>query len=238
MLTDSRTIAQAYGLGQKVFSAGEVAGMTPELWNALAQDARLFAQLPAMIRGSLADALAEQREQQPKFFTHIATTNLAATVGKKTRKCFVGSRYTYRDNDFDNWLPANQPSADACVITTLASEQDWTFAEAAAKVLGVGAGTNIILLGKALIENGHIMTLAQAEEMIEANEHGENTGMHRDGRGNFFFVETEDENNPVSVGGVGRVERAWVAYVGWLVSGDRWDAGGRLLVRNLDASKL
>lgn len=172
------------------------------------------------------------------LFSVIAETNLDALGKKRTKECFPKPRYAYRDNNFDNWLPVNQPKTDKCVIATLACTKDWTFAEAAAKVLGVGAGTSSKLLGKALIENGHTVTLVQAEEMVNKTEDGEETGMRTDGYGNFFFVETGDEDNPVSVGFVNRGGRDWGADVDSLDDGFRWYADRRLLVRNLDASKL
>lgn len=173
------------------------------------------------------------------LFSVIAETNLDALGEKKTAECFPKPRYVYRDGDFDNWLPATQSKTDACTIATLKPAKDWTFAEAAAKVLGIGAGTSVKLLGKALIENGHTTTLAQAEEMVDKTERGEETGMHTDGYGNFFFVETGNEDNPVSVGNVHRVGRDWDANVYSLDRGLRWFADRRLLVRNLsDASKL
>ena len=169
----------------------------------------------------------------------IATTNLGAVARKKTEQCFTGSRYAYRDGDFDNWIPANQPNADACVITTLAPSKGWTFAEAAVAVLGIGASTDVVLLGNLLIQHGHTMTLAQAEEMVEKTERDEKTGMRTDGYANFFFVETGDEKNPVSVAHVSRDDSRWSAYVFRLVRGYRCYAARRLLVRNLsDASKL
>ena len=175
------------------------------------------------------------------LFSVVATTNLGAIAGKPTKRCFAGSHWRYRDSDFDSWLPANQPNADECVIATLAPANDWTFAEVAATILGIGAGTDVALLGKALIENGYTMTLAQAEEMVEKTERGEKTGMLTDGYGNFFFVKTRarDRKNLVSVGHVYRDGRDWDAIVDSLGRGLRWDADRRLLVRNLkDTSKL
>lgn len=170
----------------------------------------------------------------------VATTNLGAVAGKKTKQCFpIGSRYAYRDGDLDNWLPANQPKTDPCVIAIFAPAKDWTFAEAASTVLGIGAGTDIVLLGKLLIGHGHTMTLPQAEEMVGKTDDNEKTGMHTDGYGNFFFVETGDPKNPVSVGYVFRGSLDWYAFVVSLAGGRRWSAGDRLLVRNLsDTSKL
>lgn len=186
----------------------------------------------------LREGLATTQEEE-KYFSVIATTNLGAVAGKPTQKCFTGSRWAYRDADFDNWLSANQPSADACIISTLAFAKDWTFAGAAAKVLGVDTGTDIVSFGNALIARGHTMTPAQAEEMVEATERREKTGMRVDGYGNVFFVETGDPENPVSIGYVYRVGRDWRAYVRQLDNDYRWGAGNRLLVRNLsDTLKL
>ena len=179
--------------------------------------------------------LKPPKTRQSSLFSIAATTPLDAVAGKKTNQCFpIGERYAYRDNDFDNWLPANQPNADACVITTLVATESWTFAEAAARVLGIGAGTSILMLGDALIQNGHTMTLAQVEEMVEKTENGVKTEMRVDGYGNFFFVETEDPKNPVSVGNVVRDGRDWGARVRRLARGYRWRADIRLLVRNLE----
>ncbi|HVB19975.1 MAG TPA: hypothetical protein VNF51_01640 [Candidatus Paceibacterota bacterium] len=178
-------------------------------------------------------------ESSALFFSVIATTQVAATDAKKTSKCFANfSRYHYRDGDFDPWLPANQPKADACAISTLGFERDWTFVETAAKILGVGASRSVKLIGKALIENGHTVTLAQIEEMVEATERRANTGMQTNSYWNFFFVETGNEDDPVSVAGVSRDVSGWNAGVRRLGYDSRWSAVVRLLVCNLDASKL
>jgi hypothetical protein len=95
-----------------------------------------------------------------------------------------------------------------------------------------------VALGRSLIANDYTMTLTQAEDMVERTKRMEATGMRADGYGNFFFVETGDPKNPVSVGRVGHLDHDWGAGVGRLVRSGRWGAGNRLLVRNLDASKL
>lgn len=200
--------------------------------------------------GSISDEEAKRflRREDPfrpmpaekvSFLSVVATTNLGAVGGKKTKKCFPKPRYGYRAGDFDNWLPAKQPKADACAIATLAPSRGWTFAESAAAILGIGAGTDIVLLGNLLIEHGHTITLVQAEEMVEVTEREKKTGMRTDGYGNFFFVETGNPENPVSVGCVDRDSHVWNAYVFSLADGYRGNADYRLLVRNLsDTSKL
>lgn len=193
-------------------------------------------QLKVALQNAIEGKFGKMRKQS--WLSVVATFNLDAVDGKPTQKCFVDKkRYYYRDDDFDNQLPANQPRADGCVISTLGSSRNWTFAEAATTVLDIGAGTDTALLGKLLIEHGHTMTLAQAEKMVEKTEDGEKTGMCTDGYGNFAFVETGNSEDPVSVARVGRAGR-WSAYVGRLGGGGRWCADGRLLVRNLDTSKL
>src|SRR3989344_3038354 len=176
---------------------------------------------------------------KPSRFSVGATTQLNNIVGKKTKRCFVDSRWAYRDSDLDSSLPIQQPNAPACTISTLAPTKSWTFVEGAAAILGIGASTDSVLLGTALIENGYTMTLVQAEEMVKKTERHEKTKMRVDGYGNFFFVETGDEENPVSVGCVFRDERVWRAYVFRLGHGSRWHADIRLLLRNLnDTSHL
>lgn len=182
------------------------------------------------------DAKPAKPETQSVLFTVIATTEQGEIAETKTRTRFAG--YTYRDSDFDNWLSATQPKSDACAITTLGLKKDWLFAEAARALPGVSETSDIAALGRSLIANGYTMTLAQAEDMVERTKRNETTGMRTDGWGNFFFVETGDENNPVSVGYVDRRGSRWSASVLRLGSGRRWGAGYRLLVRNLDASKL
>src|SRR3989344_8116061 len=100
---------------------------------------------------------------------------------------------------------------DGAIISTLAPSKRATFAGWATAVLGVSPDTSIERLAKLLKESGHIMTLAQVEQMQVVTDRGENTGMRTDGWGSFYFVENEDGS--VSVGRVNRGERAWYAYV-------------------------
>ena len=194
---------------------------------------------PEVMKKFLSGLRPEVAPVKPQsLFTVIATTSLGALDEKPTKECFPKPRYVYRDNDFDNWLHANQPKTDDCVISTLAFTKGWTFVEAAAKVLGIGADSGIKTLGKALIENCYTMTLAQAERMVDKTERGDKTEMHTNGYGNFFFVETGNEDDPVSVGFVDRGGGDWCAHIYSLDFGLRWVADFRLLVRNLDASKL
>lgn len=231
-MSGTPSIKRAYNLGLKAVSNFET---LPD--DVIAYYEQHLDQIPrALARGFVP---AEEAKQNP-FFSVIATTNLAATAAKKTSKCFTNtSRYYYRDGDFDRWLPGNQPKAEASAISTLGFEKDWTFVEAAAKILGIGAGSSTKLIGQALIENGHTVTLAQIEEMVEATERGEKTGMQTNGYWNFFFVETGNANDPVSVAHVRRDDSGWRARVLRLGHGGRWFADSRLLVRNLkDTSKL
>ncbi|MFZ1075205.1 MAG: hypothetical protein WAN50_02430 [Minisyncoccia bacterium] len=193
---------------------------------------------PAATKKFLAGLVPPESATAPAaLLSASATTELAVVVGKPTKKCFTASRYAYRDSDFDGWLPKEQPEAAACTITTLTPSRDATFAQWAAFVLGVPADTSIEKLAALLIERGHTMTLAQAEAMVEATESKPgNTGMRTDGWANWFFV--EDKNGSVSVAGVNRGDSRWNADVSRLGNDDRWDADDRLLVRNLDASKL
>jgi|GEM_PF-1202822 len=193
--------------------------------------------------GLFAEAVKNRRREEasqepiPPLFSVIARTKLGAIDGKKTSKCFIGTRYYYRDVDFDNWLPTKQSPVAASVITTLEASRGWTFVQAASFVLGVSADTSVEMFAALLKEHGHTMTLAQAEDMVERTERGEKTDMRTDGWANFFFVENGDGS--VSVGGVDRDDRVWDACVYSLDDGYVWSAGSHLFVCNLkDTLKL
>ncbi len=204
-----------------------------EAGDLLEQEERMFAFLSEIIvaaRKALAKA--------PKLFSFASTYAFGAVAQKRTQDCFTSKLWYYRDRDFDNWLPIDQSNIDAGNVTVLTPMKSWTFAEAAVSILNVSPDTPIATLGKLLIERGHTMTLTQVEAMVEATERGEKTGMVTNGYGNFFFVENADSS--VSVAGVDRGDddRPWHAGVYGLAFSGRWRAVGRLVVCNLDPSKL
>lgn len=138
-------------------------------------------------------------------------------LSKKTKDCFT--TYRYRDSDFDTWLPKIQPALDG-EITVIILDSEMTFLEMAQKHFGT-QDPEII--------KRHALTLPMVEELVEKYSNELNT----DGYGNFFFVETGSEDNPVSVGNGNRGVRGWNVGVYRLDNGHRWSAGNRLLVRNL-----
>ncbi len=115
--------------------------------------------------------------------------------------------------------------------------KDWTFSQAAFAVLNMPLDTPTGTLISLLKERGHTMTLPQIEEMVEATERGEDTGLVTNGYSNFAFVENEDGS--VSVARVARDgdDRPWRALSA-LADSRRWYADNRLMVCNLDPSKL
>lgn len=210
---------------------GDLNEVTMDWWMNSPEEMKKF------LSGLKASATAAKLSPRLSVF---ATISLGAIAGKKTAECFtLGQRYSYRDRDFDDWPTTSQSGSGACIITTLVLARDWTFAEAAAKVLGIpdDHSLSLVRLGQRLIEAGYTMTLAQAEEMVEATERGYVTGMNTYSRGNFFFVETGNPQEPVSVVGVFRKEQQWVAFVNCLYSDKRWSADDRLLVHNFGAPK-
>lgn len=184
--------------------------------------------------------LSSLQPEAPKpLFTIVGTTNIAATPEKKTSKCLVGPRYhTSRDADIDRWLPAVQPKADACIVTTLAPSRSARFTEWAVALPGITADvTDFALISTQLKANGYTFkSLVQLEEMVEASERSEPTGMRTDGWGNFGFVENADGS--VSVAAVHRVDPRWDSHVSRFDYGPAIVADYRLLVCNLDATKL
>ncbi|OYV63215.1 MAG: hypothetical protein B7X03_02635 [Parcubacteria group bacterium 21-58-10] len=171
-------------------------------------------------------------------FPVIATTMLSLVTGKPTKKCFPRSRYAYRGGEIDDWLPKEQPETLVCVITTFAPPLKATFVEWAAAILSVPVNTPTRALGSLLVERGHTMTLVQAEDMMEQTKKGGLTGVRTDGWDNFFFVETGNEDDPVSVARISFSKSRWEAGVLRFNSSFEWAAGHSLLVRSSDASKL
>ncbi len=195
---------------------------------------RLKIALQNAIEGKFVDI-----RKQPAFSV-LATTKLGAVARKPTKKCFADFGWEDRDCKFDDWLSVNQGKADACSVSLLASSEDWTLTEAINTILGMEAGMDTALLGSLLVKDGHAMTtLAQVEEIVEKAVRGGEASMYTSRYGNcYFFVETGDPRWPVLVGSVSRVERVWSASVFGFSLDYRLTPGCRLLVRNLDASKL
>ncbi|MBI2030466.1 hypothetical protein HYT05_02485 [Candidatus Kaiserbacteria bacterium] len=185
-------------------------------------------------------SLAASMSEKQTLFSVIAMTPFDAIAGKKTAECFSGGIWGNRDSDFDTLLPADQPEAGLAVVSTLEPSRDWTFAEAAATVLGVPVNTPSKMLGTLLIERCHTVTLPQVELMASAAERGVQNGLRTNGYGNFFFVETINPEKPVAVGHVYRYRAgsAWHTSINGLGRGSAWRFDCRLLVRNVDISKL
>lgn len=164
-----------------------------------------------------------------KLFSVVAETELGAVAGKNTEQCFTGSRYAFRDGDFDRWLPAYQPKAGVCTVTTLSPKKGTTFVEWVIALFDAPTDTSVEILSKLIKKCGYVMTLTQAEEIVKAAERTPNSNMRTDGFNNFFFVENEDGN--ISVAFVHHNSR-WSADIARLDDDHRW-SDGFLLVRNL-----
>lgn len=134
---------------------------------------------------------------------------------KLTKDCFKD--FSYRDSDFDNWLPKGQPAMSGEVSVKILGKA-MTFLEMAQEYLGT---TDIEKIKK------HTLTLPMVEEMVKNNA----SELDTKGYANFFFVES-DAFLSVSVGRVHRGGRGWRAGVLSLGDGTRWDAGDRLFLRN------
>lgn len=194
---------------------------------------------PSAMKRFLSGLVPPEKEEESQIFSIIETINLGAVPGKKTARCFKSILYAHRDSDFDNWLGKNQPDAAPCEVSVCtAGKEGWTFAEAACALPGVKQTSDTAALGRSLIINGYTVTLSQIEDLVESTERGEKTGLRTDGYGNFFFVETDNEYYPVLVGLVRRNVCDWNANLDRLGADYRWHAVDRILVRNLDASKL
>jgi hypothetical protein len=181
-------------------------------------------------------------KNQTPLFSVVATTNIVAVAGKKTRKCLTEPPHTYKDDELDKYLPEDQHEADACAITTIMFAKEVTYPEAAAAIMDLSAEMNAHRLATHLIEDGHIMTLQQVEEMVSATERGEVTGMNVDKEHYIrFFVDgcRDDFLGEVLVGSIHRNKKSdWGTAAYGFGNNGKQSVGMLLLVRNLDVAKL
>lgn len=143
---------------------------------------------------------------------------------KLTKNCFTRSSWYYRDSDLDAWLPKKQPAQEGKVMVII-RDKEQTFLEMAQQYLGTTDPEKI---------KPYCLTLPMAEKMVEERS----AELRTDDYTNFFFVETGNEEEPVSVARVYRDGPRWYASVDRLGSDRRWHAGPRLLVCNLDTKTL
>lgn len=172
-------------------------------------------------------------------FLVVATTRLGAIGAKQTKKCFTGNRWGsgVANMYLQYQLPVIQRRVVACDIATLAPSHKWTFAEAAAAVLGVSASIGLELLGKLLIKYGHTLTLAQLEEMAESTKatmSDQYENMRIDGYANFAFVKSDGKYDPVLVASVYKLGNLhWSTDANKLDNHKYRSTDSRLIVRNL-----
>lgn len=170
--------------------------------------------------------LATQPVRTP-FLSVAARINLDAVAGKKTRRCFIDSRYSFRDGDFDRVLPKRQPKTAACTTAILAPSQDATFPQWAAAILGVSVATQPRTLDRFIKERNYIATLPQVEE---AEHGGKLLCMNTIGK-LFFFVENKEGN--ISVGGI-NLDGGLEASI-WLFDSNCYqDVSNRFFIPNWD----
>ena len=94
----------------------------------------------------------------------------------------------------------------------------------AARVLpNIEPTNNYTLLGNSLIAHNYTVKIEKAEEVVRIS--GLNMA--------YFFFETGNGREPVMMLSVGNICRS-----SWLYRTGRWSADSRILIKNLDASKL
>lgn len=167
-------------------------------------------------------------------FLVVATTELGAVGAKRAEECFTGSRWG--DNNDIGYRFPNSPRTDACVITTLAPSYQWTFADAAAAVLGVSASFGHKRLEELLIKRGKTLTLAQLEKMAEstkATTSDEYANMRIDGRPNFAFVKAKEKYYPILIVSVRHLVSGWNTEIFRPDNHVYRHVESRLVVRNL-----
>lgn len=184
---------------------------------------------------AVAKAIMTDLAAIPESIMRATTTGLSipATGTAKTADCFTNRNvFAYRDPDLDGWLTQNVPEVGSGRgINLVLVQSGLTFRQMSKVVLGTTAD-DLNVLGRTLIKTGKTFSLKQVEEAIVRYENGEKAlGLNDDGTANFFFVHDEKEESVF-------VLSAFRGSGGWCVDADelgnvyRWNADGRLLLRN------
>jgi hypothetical protein len=172
-----------------------------------------------LLRGEMKLVMKKVEATVVSILTFVKTITAPAVAGKKTNDCFTSkSRYCYRDDDLDNWLPENQPEQIESKFSVMKIKKSATFKQVVESFLEIKG--DIKLLSQALKERGHTTTLPVIESLIERQEGGEDVLLRTDGWASFFFV--EDDEGGVSVVRVRRLGRQWYVGVYTLGSVDVW----------------
>jgi len=155
----------------------------------------------------------------------VETIDLGSVEGKKTKDCLSGCLEVYRNADINRSLPAEQPPADACVITVFSPRESMSFVDWAAYIIGVSRRMSIESLSKLLKERSHLLTLVQAEEITERQKEKKDM---------FFFVGDNDDD--VSVVVISKNRYANIFQFG--VCGSWGGDTNRIFVPNFKAKKI
>ena len=226
------------GLMHEVTKTACKAGFETSDFTALAQSGSKLKKILAYLRDE-ADIVAKAVdkaaeiviEKTTRLLKEVGKVILSATGEKKTSQSFLGDRYYYRAPELDNCLPEVQSAGKGGTFKVHQLEKEMTFREIAAAILGIDETSDLDLIAKALIENGHTVTLTQIESLIDRTHASEKTELLTNGYGNFFFV--QDKNGSVSVVDISRLgDRRWFVYVYRLGSAHRWRIEFRFFSRN------
>ncbi len=125
--------------------------------------------------------------------------------------------------------------SDGSTITVLTPERSGTFVEWLTAAMGVWPDTSVEAVAQLLRERGHLINSAQVEEMKKRTDRSEKTGMRTDGWGNWL---PRTDGDHVTVGRVHRSHLLWHDYNFGLGGSSGWHPDHRILLCNLDPSKI
>ena len=237
-MSDIANLTAALDTGAKFFRVIGGEGVTLEEFMRPVQDRTARRNLVQYLRagcpkiGEVQSAPIET-EKKPTLIP-VTSTDLDAIPVKKTAECFRKSCWSYRDSDFDSWLPAEQLATKAQSISAHRFATQSTFIEMARAALKVDP--DFPIEGLTILLFRHVLTLPQLEQLVDKQESGVDVGLRTDGYTNFAFVENSEGG--VSVAGVDRDVAGWGGGVYRLDRDVRWDRVGRLLLSNSDAVTL
>jgi hypothetical protein len=148
----------------------------------------------------------------------------------------------YRDPDLDSWTPGDRKEHKGGRYNVDSLTRRQQFRQIAAQILGI---ENVVdnsrdpELQELLIERGHCVEPKQIEDLVRGFEQGkQNTGLEKDDKATFFFVDNHDETVSVVDAWWRSVNRGWYVNIHRFGDDHCCLVGDRFVSRNLDPGTL
>ena len=154
---------------------------------------------------------------EPINLTVVGETHLGEIRGKPTQDCRTNPCWDpnwYFSKLEESWLPVEQPTTPACIVTSLKPSRLWNPTEAGVTTLNQRIALALLglnFIGLSLIRQGYLLSIPQIEALIELAklDGGKKVGIPMDGLGAIVFLGTGSPLGPVSAGCIRCSQGRW-----------------------------